>query len=486
VSAPAAARRETSVRVLATRATLWTGLRYFADYSLRFVSNLILTRLLFPEAFGLMTLITALIVGLGLFSDIGLSTSVVQSPRGDDPRFLRTVWTLQVLRGLLRWGIASALAVPAASFYGEEELRWLIPVATLTAAISGFNSISLGLMQRHLDVGRLAAIELSTHFVGAIATIGWALVHPSAWALVGGNLIGFTTRLALSYALGREAPIGFGWDRESLRQLMRFGAWIFLSTALFFLTTQADRLIFGKLLSVETLGVYGVAMALATIPSQLIWSFGNFVLLPAFSRQAQAGLALDSAYRRVQWPVLMLGGLPVIGLLACGPQLIDVMYDDRYLAAGWMLQLAAIATLFQIPQALSANALLATGAPQWMAIGNAMKLGGMVLLAPAGYVLFGAPGAIGGVAVAESFRWAGLALAVGRKGLPAFRADIACSLLLTAAALAGWLATHAIAGAGALPRLCAGVAALLAIWLPAAAWLLRHDLQLVWARIARR
>jgi O-antigen/teichoic acid export membrane protein len=483
-----AAAPETSFGARAARGTFWTGLRYVAENALRLGSNLILTRLLFPEAYGLMTLVTTLIVGLGLFSDFGLSTSVVQSPRGDDPRFLRTVWTLQVLRGVLLWAVASALAWPAAAFYGSEQLRTLIPCAALTAALTGLNSMSMSLMQRHLQLGRLAGIELATQVITTGATLCWALLDPSVWALIGGSLIGFGARVVMSYALAPGAPFGFAWDAESLRQLLRFGVWIYISTALFFVTTQADRLIFGRLLSVETLGIYGLALALAGIPSQLLWSIGNFVLLPTFSRQLQAGRALDVAYRRMQLPVLVLGALAVAGLLACGPELIDVLYDDRYLDAGWMLQLVAVGAWFQIPQALSANALLASGAPQWMVTANAMKLGGMVLLVPAGYLLFGAPGAIGGVAAAEAFRWGSLALAVRLRGISGAKADVGCTLLVGAASLAGWLAADALGREGftVLPRLCAGVGALLAVWIPVAAWLLRADLQLAWARVARR
>jgi O-antigen/teichoic acid export membrane protein len=348
--------------------------------------------------------------------------------------------------------------------------------------------MSLTLMQRHLDLGRLAAIELATQVLTTASTLVWALFDPSVWALLGGTVIGYVARVAMSYVVARGAPLGFGWERESIRQLLRFGVWIFFSTALFFLTTQADRLLFGWLLSVKTLGVYGVAMALAMIPTQLAWNLGNFVLLPTFSRQAQAGQSLEASYRRLQLLVLVPGALPVAGLLACGPELVEILYDPRYQAAGWMLQLAAVGTWFQIPQALSANALLALGEPHWMAIANAMKLVGMVVLVSAGYLLFGAGGAIGGVAISETLRWASLAYGVRRRGLPGFRADLTCSLLVLAAGAAALLATELVrrAGFGPLARLAAGVAALLAVWLPAAALLLRDHLQPLWLRFGRR
>src|ERR1700722_3775887 len=83
----------------ALNATVWTIVQYGAAQGLRLVNSVILTRLLFPEAIGQMTLVTTLIVGITLLSDIGLAPSVIQSQRGDEPDFLNTAWTLQAIRG---------------------------------------------------------------------------------------------------------------------------------------------------------------------------------------------------------------------------------------------------------------------------------------------------------------------------------------------------------------------------------------------------
>ena len=91
----------------------WTMVGWFVMQVLRFGSNLILTRLLFPEAFGLMSLVIVFIVGLHMFSDVGIGPSLVQSKRGDDPDFYNTVWTIQILRGLGLWLISVLVAWPA-------------------------------------------------------------------------------------------------------------------------------------------------------------------------------------------------------------------------------------------------------------------------------------------------------------------------------------------------------------------------------------
>jgi O-antigen/teichoic acid export membrane protein len=462
----------------ALRGTVWTALRYAVESSLRLASNLILTRLLFPEAFGLMALVNVLMIGLAMFSDIGITTSVVQSPRGDEPRYLRTAWTLQVARGVVLSALAVALAGVMAEFYGQPELRALVPVAGLTALISGFNSMSLIRLQRHLQLGKLAVLELTGQLVSVALMIAWAALVPSVWALVAGGLVGAALRLALSYLVSPEDRLGFAWDRESSRQLLGFGKWIFVSTMLFFMAGQADRLIFGRMLSVSQLGVYGIALMLASLPIQILWSVGSSVLLPAFSRQAGSRPSLDASYRRAQLPVMLLGGLPVACLLACGPALIALLYDPRYADAGWMLQLLALGAWLQIPQTLSANALMALGVPRWIAIGNGMKLAGMLALLPAGFVLFGVPGAIGGLAAAEVFRYATFAIAVRGVGLPALRADLTFSGLILAGTAAGSFAVDLLArgGSGALLQLLAAVAVIVLLWTPASALLLRSEL----------
>ena len=108
---------------LARRGGAWVLLGRMAGEALRFGTNRVLTRLLFPEAFGLMLLVNSIHKGLALFSDVGINASVIQHARGEEPGFLRPAWPLQALRGLLLWPVCLAAAGPLAAFYGAPELR---------------------------------------------------------------------------------------------------------------------------------------------------------------------------------------------------------------------------------------------------------------------------------------------------------------------------------------------------------------------------
>jgi O-antigen/teichoic acid export membrane protein len=99
--APTAAETGASLKRVALRGSAMELAGYAASQGLRLLGNLVLSRLLFPEAFGLSALVSVFLVGLQLLSDVGLEPCVVQNPRGDERRFLDTVWTIQVVRGAL-------------------------------------------------------------------------------------------------------------------------------------------------------------------------------------------------------------------------------------------------------------------------------------------------------------------------------------------------------------------------------------------------
>src|SRR5215470_13141142 len=92
-----------SLRKRILSAGTWSLAGYGLSQAIRFGTNLLMTRLLVPDMFGVMAIATVVMVGLAMFSDLGLRQSIVQSRRGDDPAFLNTAWSVQIIRGVLLW-----------------------------------------------------------------------------------------------------------------------------------------------------------------------------------------------------------------------------------------------------------------------------------------------------------------------------------------------------------------------------------------------
>ncbi len=325
------------------RSASWLLVGYGGSQALRLAANLILTRILFPEAFGLMTLVTVIIVGLAMFSDVGISPSISQSKRGDDPDFLNTAWTIQAIRGFALWLGACVMAWPVAQFYGEPDLALYLPIAGVSLAIAGFNPTRIETAHRHLLVGRLTVLDLSSQLIGITSMVVMALASGSVMALVVGGVIQSLAKLALTHAFLPGERNHFRWEKRAADELIRFGKWIFLSTAFWFVSSQGDRAILGKFLPLDVLGVYNIGYFLASFPMMLGHAVTQRVLIPVYRDKPVSGPPENRAQQRKLRFALTGAVLTLLLIMAfIGPALIRFLYDARYLSSGPMVTLISI------------------------------------------------------------------------------------------------------------------------------------------------
>lgn len=420
-----------SLKKLAIRGMVWTIAGYGTSQILRFGSNLILTRLLFPKLFGLMALLNIFIIGLHLFSDIGIGPSIIQNKRGDDPAFLNTAWTLQIIRGFALWFCCVAIAWPVTKLYGEPQFLWLLPVVGLSTIITGFNSTALFTLNRHMAVAQLGIFELGGQIISLMVMLVWAWFSPTIWALVVGGLVSDSVRMVWSHRLIPGSCNRFAWDQDATNALFSFGRWIFISTALTFLATQADRLILGKLLSFEMLGVYGIAFVLADMPRQLIVVISGKVIFPAIARLShlpRETLRAKILQKRKFVVVVLALGLTV--LISFGDILILALYDQRYTQAAWMLPILALGVWSNVLfQTLGIPLLLAVGKPLYAAYGNFLRLLFISIGIPLGFSLKGVVGVAIVVALAELPLYGAVTYGLWREEMSAVAQDIKATAL---------------------------------------------------------
>src|SRR6185436_2188039 len=226
--------RSLSLKALVVKGAAWTFTGHAASQLIRLASSLILTRLLFPEAFGVMSLVWMVTYGLEMLSDAGLGPSIIRSKRGEDPAFLNTAWTVQVIRGIALWALTCLAAWPMAVFYGQPLLGQLIPVAGLTFLISGFGTTALHTSRRQMAFGRLTLLELASQTAAFSTVVLWASLQPTVWALVAGALVDRLVMVIGGHAFLPGIANRFRWEPATLRELAGFGRWIFVSSVLQF------------------------------------------------------------------------------------------------------------------------------------------------------------------------------------------------------------------------------------------------------------
>ncbi len=416
------------LKKVATTGAYWTIINYGLSQALRFGSNLILTRLLFPDLFGLMSMVNVIIMGLGLFSDIGVGTSIIRTKR-DDPDFLNSAWTLQIIRGIGIGIVATSIAYPVAQFYKTPELAWLIPVIAVNSIISGFSSTGLYVSYRQMAVKKLFFMELVTQLVCLVIMISWAWVSPSIWALVAGTFFSQLVHTIWTHFLVPGQHNRFCWDKAATRELIYFGKWVFMSTALCFLAGQADRMILGKIFSLELLGIYAIALTLSDVPRQMVGALSGKIIFPTLSRLVHMPRSeFRDQLLNTRKRFLMLLALALAILASFGDILILFLYDKRYAQAAWMLPLLATGVWFNVLSQTMDQALNAIGKLSYATVGHFLRFLYSLLAISLGFSYFGIPGAIIAIALNDVPYYFAIAFGVIREGLSSIRQDIYLTL----------------------------------------------------------
>ncbi|MDE4131496.1 oligosaccharide flippase family protein [Phaeobacter sp. QD34_3] len=383
------------------RSASWLMIGYGGSQALRLAANLILARLLFPEAFGLMALVTVVTVGLSLFSDVGIGPAIAQNARGDDPDFLNTAWTIQVIRGFGLWAATLLLAWPVAWLYEAPDLMLYLPIAGSALAIAGFNPTRIETAHRHLLVGRLTALDLAAQAIGVGFMVLLAWASGSIIALVLGGVIQAGAKLLLThYGLPGERN-RFRWERKAAQELIRFGKWIFLSTAFWFLTSQGDRAILGRFVPLDVLGIYNIGYFLASFPMLLGHAVNQRLMIPVYRDKPADGPPENRRKHRLLRAGLSAVILSMLLLMAwVGPWLTDLLYDDRYRQAGEMIVLISLALAPAVITMTYDQAALAAGDSRAFFVFTASRAVLQTVLFLLGTLWFGLPGGIAALGLA--------------------------------------------------------------------------------------
>lgn len=387
-------------------AGIWVFGSHSANQLLRLIGNLLLARLLAPDAFGIMAIATVLLTGLSMFSDMGLRQVVVRSPHAEHPSFLDSVWTLQVCRGLLlaalmgmvAWALAWARpAFPPDSAYARPELPGLLLGLSVVALLNGLESTKLLLAERHLQNRRIAVIDLCAQVGGLLAMLAWAYVSPSVYALLVGALLSACVRVVVSQWWLPGPANRFRWHRCVIQEVAHFGSWIVVTSAVGFLISSGDRLLIGGLLSATEMGQYAVAVLLIAACQDLVSKLVGSVAYPAISEVYRTHpQGLRQAYYRARLPVDALCLLAAGGLWSFGADLVRILYDQRYQDAGAYLGLLAL-TLVASRYTVTSQVYFVLGKPQYALVLQVLRLSTLVTGVFAGHAWGGGLGAVMGV-----------------------------------------------------------------------------------------
>lgn len=313
----------------------------FSSQFIRLLSNLALTRLLLPEYFGMMAILNSMVGLFQMVSDIGLVPSIINTNRHTDPLFMRTAWTIQVVRSLIIGAAVIIAAYPISLSYSEPQLFPLILAAGLTVVMSGFQSTALVLNQKFLNQKPLILMQMSAQILSTLIMIGIAYYYKTVWALMAGYVFAELFKTIFSYAFFGPHHSRFCWDRDTVKEIVGFGKWIFIASIFGYIATRSDVVIMGFWLSMEDLGKYSIAAIFAGMVVLVSSSISAKVLHPHFKKALEQRAGLSRVYS-LRKKLNFVFAVLCCTLAISGDYLVRLLYDERYWAAGWMLQILAL------------------------------------------------------------------------------------------------------------------------------------------------
>ncbi len=398
---------------------------YGAGQVFRLVSTLVLARLVAPQAFGLVALVNVFLSGLEMLSDLGIGMDVVQHRRGDDPLFINTAFLIQAGRGVLIWVIAAALAYPFAIFYHQPAVIALAIVGSLSVLLRGFSSGSLWTLTRHVRLRELTFLNTGSDFFGLVVAVVWAIISPSAWALVAGRVAAAVSLTVASHWVA-ESPVSFDWDPVGAREIFAFGAGIFFSTATYFLGGEAERLVVGKFISLVELGCFSLALSISSAASKGLQQAVLQVFFPMISdsiRQDVEGAVRH--FKRTRQVLLILSAVLAVGFIVGSQWVVHVLLGPKYAMAGWMLQLLGVRGALELFTSMSGSMLFAFGTSRYSAIGNLAKLVFLGVGLTVAFGRFGFHEALWVLALAPLANYVPTLVGLRRYCAPVMRAELA-------------------------------------------------------------
>ena len=339
----------------------WTAGSNLIGQIITWSITIIVMRILAPADYGLLAIASIFVAFLSMMTAVGLGPAIVQV-KDIDQGLMSQLFGLILSMNALLFLVLFVAAPAIANFFDEPRLSDVVRALSLQFVVNAFATIPEAMLGRALLFKIRALIDLAANILGGVVTLTLAMYGCGVWSLVVGSLLNTACR-AVGLNIWQPYLHRPRFSLKGTRKLLVFGGNVTAARLLWFFYSQADMFVAGKLLGKEVVGLYSVAMHLASLPVQKISGIINQVAFPAFATiKADGGTINTHFLKGVR--LLSFFSFPVLwGISAVAPDLVALVLGKKWMGAVLPLQmLPAIMPLRMISNFLPA-AVDAVGRP---------------------------------------------------------------------------------------------------------------------------
>ncbi|MBI1375470.1 MAG: oligosaccharide flippase family protein [Phycisphaera sp.] len=396
-----------------SRATAWLLYEQVALQAVRIGSHITLAWFLVPDVFGIVGLSQAVCFTALMVFDLGITTSVVYHPDGENPRFLGTAWLLQAMMGFLGTTVILAAAAiihlsgglagfAADSAWGATDLLPVVAAQSVIILLVGLRSPSAAVLRRRLQLGPLAHINVIASIASVVITLAWVLITPTLWAMVAGQISYCAIECVLTYRLVPQSQVTIQWDRKIARDLFVFGRWCMASSSITAVANKGDQFFLASILTTRELGIYTIALKVIVLIMNPVERWSSHVLIPVFVRFRRNVAEAPSRLKLLKLRILILGALVAgfLGLVLIAPFMVQLVYNDQFHDVAWLVQCLGVSGFLIAAGLTKERILLSTGDSKRNMISTLARAVCMFTGMAVGYHFGGYPGLVIGLAFA--------------------------------------------------------------------------------------
>lgn len=351
--------RDKNIKSKAVTGVFWTGIEKLSVQLIQFAFGIVLARLLSPEDYGVVGMLTIFIAIASTFSDSGFASALIQKQSCSDLDY-STAFYFSFFVSIFCYLFLFLLAPCIADFYKMPLLESVMRVYSLSLIVGAMSSVYQTKLKINLRFKELSLISLFTMLITGIVGLLLAFCGCGVWALVFQSLIGSLFSLLCFVFILRWIP-SFQFSRESFSHLWNFGSKLLASGLINTMYANMYALVIGKYFSPSNVGYYNRARQYASLPLQIINDVTVKVNYPVLAKFKDDDEQLLRSYKRLMCVPLYLLYPALIGLALVAEPLVTLMIGEKWLPCVPFLQILCVGYLFTPLTSLNLNLLYVKG-----------------------------------------------------------------------------------------------------------------------------
>jgi UDPglucose 6-dehydrogenase len=267
-------------------ATIWSSITEIVAKMVSPVTNMILARIISPEAFGVVATVTMIISFADIFSNAGFQIFLVQHEfKNEDDKFKNAnvaFWT-NLFISIFLWSIIVLFRKQFANLFGNSKLENLIVIASLQLPLASFSSIQLSLNRRDFDFKTIFIVRIISASIPLVVTVPLALLGLSYWAIIIGD---FTIQLlnAIILTMKSKWKPKLYYSTKLLKEMISFSIWSLIEAVSIWITIWVDIFIIGNVFNQYYIGLYKTSISMVNAIISIITASVVPVLFSTLSR----------------------------------------------------------------------------------------------------------------------------------------------------------------------------------------------------------